>query len=176
MPKGRDRSSIAKLPEVLELVERLNATVYWLTFSPLLEPFTVKPKTAEDLKPEAGRIKIQKCALCPAPDDTAVPPDLGPGGYRYALSELIRLHQPDLAELFSKTTGGRTLNFLKQSGLEHAIELAGGEEHRQYILSCEPKAAEGHGAEPGTFHSIRVEVNQRPELTARSRYGYWALQ
>jgi VWFA-related protein len=77
----RDRSSHVKLPEVLEQVERLNATVYWLTYSPFLEPFTVKPKTAEDLKPEDERIKVQKCALCPAPDDTPVPPDLGPGGY-----------------------------------------------------------------------------------------------
>jgi VWFA-related protein len=56
----RDRSSVRKLPEVVEQVERLNAAVYWLTYSPLLEPFTVKPKTAEDLKPEAERIKVQK--------------------------------------------------------------------------------------------------------------------
>ena len=62
----------------MEQLERLNAAVYWLTYSPLLEPFTVKPKTAEDLKPEDERIKIQKCVLCPAPDDTPVPPDLGP--------------------------------------------------------------------------------------------------
>jgi hypothetical protein len=49
----RDRSSKAKLPEAMERVERLNAAVYWLTFSPFLEPFTVRPKTAEDVKPEA---------------------------------------------------------------------------------------------------------------------------
>ena len=89
----RDRSSSAKLPAVMEQVERLNAAIYWLTYSPFLEPFTVKPKTAEDLKPEAERIKVQQCGLCPAPDDTAVPPDLGPGGYVYAIRELIRLQQ-----------------------------------------------------------------------------------
>ena len=32
----RDRSSTAKLPEVMERVQRLNATVYWLTYSPFL--------------------------------------------------------------------------------------------------------------------------------------------
>jgi hypothetical protein len=119
----RDRSSLVKLPEVVEQVQRLNATIYWLTYSPFLEPFTVKPKTAEDLKPEDERIKVQKCALCPAPDDTAVPPDLGPGGYLYGLQELIRLHKPDLASLFSKTTGGRTLTFLKKNALEQAIQV-----------------------------------------------------
>ncbi len=166
----RDRSSSAKLSEVMEQVERLNAVVYWLTYSPFLEPFTVKPKTAEDLKPEAERIKVQQCGLCPAPDDTPVPPDLGPGGYIYAIQELIRLHQPDLSSLFARTTGGRTLNFLKKSALEQAIQLVSEEVHRQYILSFEPK-----GGEPGTFHAIRVAVKDRPELRVKTRDGYWVL-
>jgi VWFA-related protein len=167
----RDRSSVSKLPEVVEQVQRLNAAVYWLTYSPLLEPFTVKPKTAEDLKPEAERIKVQKCALCPAPDDTPVPPDLGPGGYLYGIQELIRLHQPDLSDLFTKTTGGRSLNFLKKSALEQAIQLVGEEVHRQYILSFEPK-----GGVAGSFHAIRVTVKNRPNLRVKTREGYWVLE
>jgi VWFA-related protein len=166
----RDRASAAKLPEVMERAQRLNAAVYWLTYSPWLEPFTVKPKTAEDLKPEAERIKVRQCATCPAPDDTPVPPDLGPGGFIYGLGELFRLHQPDLANLFTATTGGRTLSFLKKDALEHAIQLVGEEVHRQYILSFEPK-----GGEPGKFHAIRVVVKGRPELQVKTREGYWAL-
>jgi VWFA-related protein len=166
----RDRSSQAKLAEVMERVERLNAVVYWLTYSPLLQPFTVKPKTAEDLKPEDERIKTKKCDLCPSPDDTPVPPDLGPGGPLYAIGELVRLHQPDLSSLFTKITGGRTLNFLKKNALEQAIQLMSEEVHRQYILSFEPK-----GGEPGKFHSIRVMVKDRPELQAKTRAGYWAV-
>ncbi len=165
----RDRSSQAKLTEVMEKVQRLNAAVYWLTYSPLLEPFTVKPKTAEDLKPEAERIKIQKCALCPAPDDTPVPPDLGPGGFMYGIGELIRLHQPDLSSLFANATGGRTLNFLKRNALEQAIQLVSEEVHRQYMLTFEPV-----GSESGTFHKIRVAVKNRPDLHAKTREGYWA--
>jgi hypothetical protein len=167
----RDRSSQVKLPEVMEQIERQNAAVYWLTYSPFLEPFTVKPKTAEDLKPEDERIKVQKCALCPAPDDTAVPPDVGPGGYLYGIGELIRLRKPDLSSLFTRTTGGRELAFLKKSALEHAIQLVSEEVHRQYILSFEPK-----GGDPGTFHGIRVEVRNRPELHAKTRDGYWTLE
>jgi VWFA-related protein len=167
----RDRSSKAKPAEVMERVERLNAVVYWLTYSPLLQPFTVKPKTAEDLKPEAERIKNQKCALCPPPDDTPAPPDLGPGGYIYAIQEWFRLRQPDLSGVFTKTTGGRTLNFLKKNALEQAIQLVSEEVHRQYILSFEPK-----GGEPGKYHAIRVAVKDRPELHAKTREGYWALQ
>jgi len=166
----RDRSSQAKLAEVMERVERLNAVVYWLTYSPLLQPFTVKPKTAEDLKPEDERIKTKKCDLCPSPDDTPVPPDLGPGGPLYAIGELVRLHQPDLSSLFTKITGGRTLNFLKKNALEQAIQLMSEEVHRQYILSFEPK-----GGEPGKFHAVRVTVKDRPELQAKTRAGYWAV-
>jgi VWFA-related protein len=167
----RDRASAAKLPEVMERVQRLNATVYWLTYSPFLEPFTVKPKTAEDTKPEAERIKIRKCDLCPGPDETPVPADLGPGGYLYALGELIHLRQPDLSRLFTDTTGGRSLGFLKKNALEQAIQLVGEEVHRQYILSFQPK-----GGEPGKFHAIRAEVKNRPELQVKTREGYWALE
>lgn len=167
----RDRSSESKLPEVMERVQRLNAAVYWLTYSPFLEPFTVKPKTAEDLKPEAERIKIKQCAMCPAPDDTPVPADVGPGGLIYGIGELIRMHQPDLAGLFTKTTGGRTMNFLKKNALEQAIQVVSEEVHRQYMLSFEPK-----GGEPGQFHPIRVVVKNRPELQVKTRVGYWALQ
>jgi VWFA-related protein len=167
----RDRASDAKLPEVMERVQRLNATIYWLTYSPFLAPFTVKPKTAEDLKPEAERIKVQQCALCPPPNDTPVPADLGPGGLIYGIGELIRLNQPDLSTLFTNTTGGRSLAFLKKNALEQAIQLVGEEVHRQYILSFEPK-----GGEPGKFHAIRVAVKNRPELQVKTREGYWALQ
>ena len=166
----RDRDSAAKLPEVVELVQRLNATIYWLTYSPFLEPFTVKPKTAEDLKPEAERIKIKQCDLCPPPDNTPVPADLGPGGLIYGIGELIHMRQPDLTSLFTNTTGGRTLSFLKKNALEQAIQLVGEEVHRQYILSFEPK-----GGEPGKFHAIRVAVKGRPELQVKTREGYWAV-
>jgi VWFA-related protein len=167
----RDRGSTARLAEVAERLQRLNASVYWLTYSPFLEPFTVRPKTAEDLKPEAERIKIRKCALCPSPDDTPVPGDLGPGGLIYGMGELIRLHQPDLSRLFANITGGRTLSFMKKNALEQAIQLVSEEVHRQYILSFEPK-----GGEPGMFHAIRVAVKNRPDLHVKTREGYWALQ
>jgi hypothetical protein len=154
----------------MEQVQRLNATIYWLTYSPFLQPFTVRPKTAEDLKPEAERIKIRKCDMCPAPDDTGVPADVRPGGALYGLGELIRLHQPDLSSLFTKTSGGHALSFLKKNALEQAIQRVGEEVHRQYILSFEPK-----GGEPEEYHAVRVAVKNRPELLAKTREGYWTL-
>jgi len=167
----RDRGSKAKLPDVMEHLQRVNAAMYWLTYSPFMQPFTARPKTVEDEKPIDERIKTQKCALCPAPDDTPVPPDLGPGGFMYSIGELIRLRRPDLSKLFSDASGGRALGFLKKDALERTIELVGAEVHRQYILSFHPS-----GGQPGVYHSIRVTVKDRPELQARTRKGYWAVE
>ena len=47
----RDRGSKAKLPEVMEAVERRNTVVYWLTYSPFLQPFT--RETENRRRPEA---------------------------------------------------------------------------------------------------------------------------
>jgi hypothetical protein len=100
-----------------------------------------------------------------------VPPDLGPGSLNYGIGELFHLFQPDISSLFTATTGGRSLSFLKKNALEQAIQLVGEEVHRQYILSFEPKAGD-----PGKFHALRVEVKNRPELQAKTRQGYWALE
>ncbi len=170
----RDRASSAKLAEVAEQAQRLNVAIYWLNYSPFLQPFTVRPKTAEDEKPEAERIKHPACFGCPGPDDTPVPPDLGPGGYLYALGELVHMRQPDLSALFTATTGGHNLYFLKKSALEEAVKLIGEEVHRQYILSFQPKGSEP--SEPGQYHSIRVTVKGRPELQVKTREGYWTVQ
>jgi VWFA-related protein len=166
----RERGSEAKLADVAAQAQRLNVAVYWLTFSPFLEPYTVRPKRMEDLKPEAERLKMPKCAGCEKPDERPAPPDLGPGGFIYALGELARMNKPDLSALFPRVTGGRASGFLTKGALEKTIQLVGEEVHRQYILTFEPK-----GGEAGTFHSIRVAVKDRPELQARTREGYWVL-
>ena len=162
----RDRNSDSKLSEVMAQAQRLNVAVYWITWSPFLQPFTVKNKVAEDLKPEAERIKYG-----PGRDNTPVPYEPGPGGGLYAIGELARLVQPDLAELFAGTTGGRTLDFLKKDALEQAVQLIGQEVHRQYILTFEPKAAD-----VGAFHAITVTAKNNPKLQVTTRSGYWAVQ
>ncbi|MCU1239019.1 MAG: hypothetical protein JWP63_6986, partial [Candidatus Solibacter sp.] len=30
--------------------------------------------------------------------------------------------------------------------------------------------------EPGKYHKLRIEVKNRPDLHAKTREGYWALQ
>jgi len=173
----RDRGSAARLTDVMTQVQRLNAAVYWVTYSPFMQPFTVKNKVAEDLKPIAERAKYSDCHpptptwACARPDETPVDYDPGPGSPIYAIGELARLAQPDLSSLFTETTGGRTLSFLRKDALEKAVQLISQEVHRQYILTFEP-----HASEAGAFHAIQVTVKNNPKLHVTTRSGYWAVQ
>ena len=173
----RDRGSTARLTDVMTQVQRLNAAVYWVTYSPFMQPFTVKNKVAEDLKPIAERVKYSDCHpptptwACARPDETPVDYDPGPGNPIYAIGELARLAQPDLSSLFTDTTGGRTLSFLKKDALEKAVQLISQEVHRQYILTFEPRESEA-----GAFHPIQVTVKNNPKLHVTTRSGYWAVQ
>jgi VWFA-related protein len=161
----RDRGSDSTLPEVMARAQRLNAAIYWVTWSPFLQPFTVKNKVKEDLKP------IDERRPFPERDATPVPYEPGPGGFRYALGELARMTQPDLSSLFTETTGGRALGFLKKNALEEAIQLISLEVHRQYILTFQAPPSQ-----PGTFHAIQVSVEGNPKLRVTTRSGYWAVE
>ncbi len=70
-------------------------------------------------------------------------------------------------EVLTEYTGGREYSFIGQRSLERAISEIGEELHSHYLLSYTP-----NNLDEGGFHHIRVIVN-RPELTIRTRLGYW---
>ena len=84
---------------------------------------------------------------------------------------LAHLTKPNIANLFPRLTGAQELSFLTKSALESEIHDIGEEIHRQYILTFPPAS----GRE-GLFHTIRVEVKDRPDLKVKTREGYWSLQ
>ena len=82
--------------------------------------------------------------------------------------EIARLGKTKAAFAFTEFTGGAHLSFLKQRGLETAVSRIGEELHAQYLLSFPAPA------EPAAqFHTIQVRIRNRPELTVRTRPGYW---
>jgi VWFA-related protein len=170
----RDRSSKTKLPDLLRHNQLQNTAIYWLTYSTFLAPFTNRPKTvwdrmSDEQKQDPGRMHSSKF---PLPEETApLPPDTAPGSLLNVFSELFHKTAPDAATLISNATGGRTFSFLKQSGLESAIQAVGAEVHRQYIVTFQPKLDE-----PGVYHALRAEVRARPDLQVRTRAGYWRVQ
>jgi VWFA-related protein len=157
----RVRSSTVNLQDVILSAEHQNALIYWLTYSPMLTAFTARPKTQNC--DQWGK----NCELAPS---TATPVDPLSSAI-LAVKELYHMSKPDASELFTKATGAQTINFLKRSGLEEAIQAVGAEVHRQYILTYQPAIGP-----PGQFHPIRVAVKGRPDLQARTRAGYWTVQ
>jgi VWFA-related protein len=152
----RDRNSKTKFDTVLREAERQNVLVYWLSFSTFLEPFTAQPKTVKSKDPSI--------------DGTALPPDTAPGNLLSIFTELAQQGKTNSALQLTRSTGGRAAPFVTKEALEQAIEAIAAEVHRQYIVSFTPRPGR-----PGVYHAIRVEVKGRPELTARTRAGYWSL-
>ena len=106
-----DRSSKAKLEFALASAQRANVTVYSVTFSPFLAPFTNREST-------------------PADSNMNLAPIFG---------EIRHAAQKDMADAFAKSTGGRELGFLSKKGLEEAIGKIGEDLHGQYLISFQPR-------------------------------------
>lgn len=152
----RDRSSKVKFPVVLQEAQRQNVLIYWLTYSPFLEPFTARQKKVKSKDPQK--------------DGEPLPPDMAPGNLLSVFTELAHQGKPDNSVQLTRTTGGRAIGFLKKEALEEAIQAIASEVHRQYIVSFTPPPGK-----PGEYHAIRIEVKGHPGLTARTRSGYWAM-
>ena len=94
---------------------------------------------------------------------------LGPQGHIAGmLREPARLAKQNIAELFPKLTGGMTLSFVKEEGLESAVEKIGEEIHNQYLLTFTPERSKDK-----SFHQIVVRVKNYPDAIVRTRPGYW---
>ena len=152
----RDRSSKVRFPAVLQEAQRRNVLIYWLSYSPFLEPFTAGPKTVKSKDPKKN--------------GDALPPDMAPGNLLSVFTELAHQGKADSSVELTRATGGRAMGFLKKEALEDAIQAIASEVHRQYVVSFTP----GPG-KAGEYHAIRIEVKGHPELTARTRAGYWAM-
>ena len=109
--ESRDRGSKVKLQDVLERAQRENVTIYPITFSVHLTPWTAKP---ED-QPMAGGFNW----LAP-------------------IIEAIRLGKANAAEEMARFTGGRSASFVTLHGLEHDLGRIGEELHSQYLISFSP--------------------------------------
>jgi VWFA-related protein len=72
------------------------------------------------------------------------------------------------SEVFTRGTGGEQFGFMRQRGLEEAIERLGSELHSQYLISYSPNNRDEEG-----FHTIEVEVAGRKDVKVRTRPGYW---
>jgi VWFA-related protein len=80
-----------------------------------------------------------------------------------------RIFVADPAKQFATQTGGQHFYFLKQKGMEDAVERISQELHSQYIVTYNPSTK----AEPG-YHTIEVGIDRdNNHYICKTRPGYW---
>jgi VWFA-related protein len=74
----------------------------------------------------------------------------------------------DPATQFANATGAHQFVFLKQKGLEEAVQRISQEVHSQYLVSYAPS-----NISEGGFHTITVQIDREPTYICTTRLGYW---
>jgi VWFA-related protein len=142
--ESRDRGSKARVQNVLTAAQNANVTIYTVTYSAYVTPFTTH---AEDLGS--------------APDNAGI-------NLLLIATEIGRLAKQNIGIAFAEYTGGRHVSFSTLNGLENDLASIGKEVHSQYLLSFAPE----RDREPG-YHTIAIKVRSHPEALVRARPGYW---
>jgi VWFA-related protein len=137
--EARDDGSKTKFQEAMEAVEREGIEVFGAYYSSYAMSWISKP---EDF-PEQGELN------------------------EMFFAQLARLGTTNHVKVLALATGGSDFPFLREHGIEDAIQKLGVEVHSQYILSF-PQRGDAAG-----LHQIEVSVPNRPELKIRSRRVYW---
>ncbi len=141
LSERHDRTSKTKLDQAINAAQLANVTVYAVTFSPFLAPFTNRE---------------------PMPATS----DMNLTG---VFAEMKHAGQKDVGAAFAGATGGREFSFVRQKGLEEAVEKIGADLHGQYLVSFQPQ-----NLRPNEFHRIKIAVRGHPDYNVRTRLGYWS--
>lgn len=169
----RDKSSEARLREVVIETQLANVGVYFVDIS--------RTVTTLMAKADPGRPDPLPPAQTPMPSNAVATPNTvmqttgSEGGslqFVPAMVEVFKdakgIFQQSPAEVFTKGTGGEQLGFVRQRGLEDAIQRIGAELHSQYLISYSP-----NNKDEGGFHQIRVLLSDVKDAKVRTRPGYW---
>jgi len=172
----RDQSSEARLRETLIAAQVANVSVYTVDISRVV--------TSVMAKQDPGFIDNRPPAMTPMPSGVPQTPNtvmqttgsLGSSAeFVPAMVEVFKdakaIFKQNPSEVFTRGTGGEQFGFMRQRGLEEAIERLGSELHSQYLITYSP-----NNKDEGGFHEISVQVSGRRDVKVRTRPGYWLGQ
>ena len=74
----------------------------------------------------------------------------------------------DPSTQFARASGGAQFVFLRQKGLEEAVQKISQDIHSQYLVSYNPS-----NRTEGGYHTIVVKIDREPTYICRTRPGYW---
>jgi VWFA-related protein len=170
--ENRDQASEGKVRETLLDAQLSNVGVYSVNISRMITALTSQqdPARPDPLPASAYSANIPHGAATPTSVGQltqvnnrieAVP----------ALKEIYKdakgIFVPNPTEVFTHETGGQQFTFLKERGLEDAIQKISDDIHSQYILSYNPD-----NKTDGGYHEIFVRMDSK-DLKTRTRPGYY---
>lgn len=171
----RDIASETKIREALLALQYANVMFYPVDISRLMSTLSAKP--------DPGRQNNLPPAMHPLPSNvpatpTTVQQTYGTGGggriefipmMVEAFKDVKAIFKDNPVEAFTKGTGGTEYGFVRQRGLEEAIQKIGAELHSQYMVTYRP-----NNKDEGGFHEIKVVIANAPEVKkTQTRPGYW---
>lgn len=168
----RDQSSESRVREALIDAQLSNVLIYTVDITQLAVRLTEKPQP-----PRPDAIDVNGRGILPQgtpSTPTSIAQNYGIQSQAQFLpllkevyTDAKRIFVDSPAEVFAKGTGGDQFSFVRQRGLEDAVQRVGTEIRSQYLISYRPNNAD----EPG-FHPISVTV-ENPGYIAKTRPGYW---
>jgi VWFA-related protein len=169
----RDKSSEARLKETLIYVQLSNVDVYTVDISRMVTTLMAKQ--------DPGYIDNRPPAMTPLPSGVPATPNtvmqatgsLGSSAeFVPAMVEIFKdakaIFKQNPSEVFTKGTGGEQFGFMRQRGIEDAIERLGADLHSQYLIAYNPNNRDEAG-----FHMIAVTIAGRKDVKTRTRPGYF---
>ncbi|MEP6716167.1 MAG: VWA domain-containing protein [Terriglobia bacterium] len=167
----RDEGSETRLREALIDTNLANVMVYSVDITQLAVRLTEK---RPDPRPVAMDPTAMNAPLGIPNTPTTMEQNYGMGN-RVQFTPLLKEIYTDAKGIFvkdpstqlAKATGAQQFYFLKQRGLEEAVQEISRQLHSQYMLSYQPT-----DKEQGGYHTIEVSID-RSNLIATTRPGYW---
>ena len=166
-----DQSSEARLKETLIGAQLANISIYTVNISHFITSLTGK---SQPPRPNAQPASAYSMPGGQPSTPTTIEHKTGLGDRvefvplgKEIYKDVKGIFVDNTATLFTQQTGGTEYSFMRQRGLEDAIEAISREIHSQYMISYNP-----NNKNEGGFHEIEVRLD-RPEYTARTRPGYF---
>ena len=172
LSETRDNGSEGKLRDTVLAAQLANVSVYTVNMSRMVSTLTKTPDPRPNTMPPTMRPMPSNV---PATPTTVVQKGIGEGNSANAVPLLVELFKDaksifvdNPAEAMTKATGGQEFSFMKQRGLEEAVEKIGTELHSQYLINYSPS-----NKDEGGFHEIKIAVSPDKGYRLRYRPGYW---
>jgi VWFA-related protein len=170
--ENRDQASEGRVKETLLDAQLSNVGVYSVNISRMVTALTAAPEPGRPDPLPASAYSAQ------IPRGAATPTSVGQmtqlnnrvefvPAFKEIYKDVKGIFVANPTEVFTHETGGTQFSFLKERGLEDAIQKISDDIHSQYILSYNPD-----NKTDGGYHEILVRLEDK-NLKTRTRPGYF---